>query len=311
MAATADDIILHHYPESPYSEKVRLIFGLKGLPWRSVKTPRVMPKPDLVPLTGGYRRAPVMQIGADVYCDTQRIAMELERRFPEPSLAPGGNAGLPYALQFWSGRPLFQACVVVAFAAIGDKLPKEFLDDRAKFSGRTTDIGKMKAASPVMLDQVRAHIGFLAAQLDSGKAFLTGDAPGVADFDIYHCLWFVARAAPDAMATLTASFPELGGWMERINAIGHGTVEPMEGSEALDVARDATPTAEEAPDRYDHRGFKPGDDVTVTPDDTGRDPVAGTVIASSPTEISIRREDDRVGEVAVHFPRAGFVVAPA
>ena len=46
------DIILHHYDTSPYSEKVRLGFGLKGLAWASVELPQIMPKPNLTALTG-------------------------------------------------------------------------------------------------------------------------------------------------------------------------------------------------------------------------------------------------------------------
>ena len=60
------DIILHHYEISPYSEKVRLGLGLKGLAWGSVEIPVIMPKPDLTALTGGYRKTPVLQIGTDI-----------------------------------------------------------------------------------------------------------------------------------------------------------------------------------------------------------------------------------------------------
>jgi len=76
------DMILHHYPASPFSEKVRVAFGIKGLAWKSVIIPRILPKPDLMPLTGGYRKTPVLQIGADIYCDTQLILREIERRAP-------------------------------------------------------------------------------------------------------------------------------------------------------------------------------------------------------------------------------------
>src|ERR1700689_1920242 len=86
--ATAFPIILHHFEESPFSEKVRLVFGLKNIAWTSVRISRIMPRPDLMPMTGGYRRTPVLQIGADIYCDTQVILRELERRFPEPTLFP-------------------------------------------------------------------------------------------------------------------------------------------------------------------------------------------------------------------------------
>ena len=80
------DMILHHYPTSPFSEKVRVAFGIKGLAWKSVIIPRILPKRDLMPLTGGYRKTPVLQIGADIYCDTQLILREIERRAPEPTL---------------------------------------------------------------------------------------------------------------------------------------------------------------------------------------------------------------------------------
>ncbi|KJL06833.1 hypothetical protein JT13_27315, partial [Klebsiella pneumoniae] len=67
-----------------------------------------MPRPDLMPMTGGYRRTPTMQIGADIYCDTQIIIRELERRFPTPTLFPAGHAGMPWALGMWTDRPFFQ-----------------------------------------------------------------------------------------------------------------------------------------------------------------------------------------------------------
>ena len=85
------ELILHHYDMSPYAEKIRLALGLKGLPWRSVQTPMVLPKPDHIELTGGYRRVPVLQIGADIYCDTHLITRVLDRIQPEPPLSPPGR----------------------------------------------------------------------------------------------------------------------------------------------------------------------------------------------------------------------------
>src|SRR6186713_1010576 len=95
------DLILHHYWESPYAEKIRRVMGMKGLTWRSVIIPMVMPKPDLTALTGGYRKTPVLQIGADVYCDSQLIMRELERRHPTPSFYPAGR-GAADALAWWA-----------------------------------------------------------------------------------------------------------------------------------------------------------------------------------------------------------------
>src|SRR5690242_3212676 len=111
------DIILHNFPSSPFSEKVRLVLGMKKLPWRYVEIPSIMPKPDLTPMTGGYRKTPVMQIGADIFCDSQIIIREIDRRFPEPAIT-SGNEGLPYAMAFWADRIFFQPTVAVIFGTI-------------------------------------------------------------------------------------------------------------------------------------------------------------------------------------------------
>src|ERR1041385_4464954 len=123
------DIVLHHYESSPYSEKVRLGLGLKGLAWASVEVPQIMPKPDLTAMTGGYRKTPVMQIGADIYCDSQLIMREVERRFPNPTMAPTGK-GLPFGLGFWGDRLFFMATVPVIFGEIGHMVPEAFKKDR-------------------------------------------------------------------------------------------------------------------------------------------------------------------------------------
>ena len=124
--ADMSEIILHHYPMSPYAEKVRLAFGLKGISWRSVHIPNIMPKPELMPLTGGYRRTPVMQVGADIFCDTLCILREVERRFPAPSLYPNGDKGVAHAATWWAEKSLFDTAVGIAFGEMGDKLPEAF-----------------------------------------------------------------------------------------------------------------------------------------------------------------------------------------
>ena len=141
-------IILHHFDRSPFSEKIRVVFGYKGLSWRSVRIPQIMPKPDLMPLTGGYRRTPVMQIGADVFCDTQIIIREIERRFPSPTLFPPGAAGAAWALGSWTDRTFFQNTVNLVFGTLGPKVPQEFVEDRSQLRGVAFDLDKMRAAIP-------------------------------------------------------------------------------------------------------------------------------------------------------------------
>jgi glutathione S-transferase len=304
------EIILHHYPTSPFAEKVRLALGIKALAWRSVIIPMIMPKPDLMPLTGGYRKTPVMQIGADVYCDSQCILRELERRFPEPSLYRGTNAGLAEALAFWSDRGLFQPAVGVTFAGRSDILPPGFIEDRAKMSGRELSVERMRAGAPFMIDSLRAQLSWYESMLSDGRTYLLGEQPTLVDCAAYHPCWFMQRNLGAAAAPV-AEFTRIQAWMTRVKAIGHGTPTELASKEALAIARSSTPTTSSAHDLHDPLGRNPGDKVSVTPDDTGRDPVIGELVSSSKDEIVIRRADDQVGDIHVHFPRAGFVVTPA
>ena len=170
------DIILHHYPLSPYAEKVRTALGIKNAAWRGVIIPVIMPKPDLMPLTGGYRKTPVMQIGADVYCDTQLILRALERRIPEPTLYPGGSGGLADGIAWWAERSLFNVAVGVAFAKTGGQLPPGFAEDRAKFSGREVNLERIRAAEPRLLADYRAQLQWLEETL-AKRPFLLGERP--------------------------------------------------------------------------------------------------------------------------------------
>jgi glutathione S-transferase len=303
-----DEIVLHNYPNSPFSEKIRVAFGIKKLAWRSVVQPVIMPKPDLIPLTGGYRKIPVMQIGADIFCDTQIILRELERRYPTPSLSPQ-NKGAPYAIGFWADRQVFQAAVAIIFGEIGDMVPEDFKKDRAAMSGGSFSSDALKRAVPFMRDQYRAHLAFLSDQLADGRPFWGGTQAGLADIHAFMNPWFVANALPHKAKETTAEFPIVEAWYERMKAIGHGTPKDMSPAEALAVAKAATPTAKDAADPNDPNGRKPGDKVVVAADDYGRDPISGTLVFANAREIAIRREHPAVGEVVVHFPRAGFTVA--
>src|ERR1700755_405577 len=179
------DIILHHYDTSPYAEKVRTGLGLKGLAWASVELPQIMPKPNLTALTGVYRKAPVLQIGADIYCDSQLIMRELERRYPTPSFYPAGR-GAANALAWWAEKTMSLPAVSIVFAKRPEVLPEGFLQDRVKFSGRNIDPVVMMAAGPNCLDQPRPHLDWLYQAWADGRSFLQGPAVGLADLAAYH-----------------------------------------------------------------------------------------------------------------------------
>jgi glutathione S-transferase len=303
------DLILHHYPNSPFSEKVRVAFGLKQLAWKSVEIPNILPKPDLMPLTGGYRKTPVLQVGADVYCDTQLMMLEIEKRFPEKPLLPVGQEGEARALAMWIDRNIFWAAVGVVMGAIGDKLPEAFAKDRTEFSGRSFDPVRLKAAAPMARDQTYAHMIFAEEMLRDGRPFLLGAAASLADCALYNPVWFLqVRMGQGEAPSPLDRLPKIVEWSQRMKALGSGKPTPMTGAEALDVAQAATPGATKVDDK-DPSGLKAGQKISVTPDDTGKVPVIGELVGLNSDRVSIKRTDERVGDVVVHFPRAGFILA--
>jgi glutathione S-transferase len=304
------DIILHHYPTSPYAEKVRISMGVKGLTWKSVIIPNIMPKPDLMPLTGGYRKTPVLQIGADIYCDTQIIMRELDRRSPAMPLKPAGLEGVAEALSFWADRTLFWAGVGVVMGQIGDQLPDAFKKDRSEFSGRNFDPAALKAMVPIVRDQFYAGLSHAEAMLADKRPFLLGTMPTLADVAVYNPVWFV-RQRLSPTASPMDRLPLLGEWATRMARFGHGVNSELSGPDALEIARAASPDKPAGVDAGDPSGLKVGAKVAVTPDDTGKVPVSGELVTLTAHEVAVRRTDEKAGEVVVHFPRAGYHVTAA
>lgn len=300
------DLILHHYPPSPVSEKVRVALGIKGLAWRSVEIPRLPPKPLLMPLTGGYRRTPVMQIGADIFCDSQCILQELERRYPDREAPAGG--GLAWPIGRWTDA-VFDSAVRLSLAANADQLPADFARDRTRlFLGPAGDLAGLKGAIPHLAAQLRGQFAWLEDQLAHGHDFLLGDRPGIADASCYYLVWFV-RGRWHGGAAMLATFPALEAWARRVEAIGHGAPTELRAEDALALARASHPDTPERGDAGDPQGLAPGMAVSVVCDaDSGETSVTGTVRLVERNRIALLRDDPEAGTVCVHFPRVGYRV---
>ncbi len=305
------DIILHHYDLSPFSEKIRLALGFKGLPWKSVKVDAVPPRPMLDALTGGYRRVPVLQIGADVYCDSEVIFRALERLQPAPTLYPSGE-GVAKALSHWWDRATWKPAIGILVDYIGEHLPEAFLKDR-KESYLGYDISKdaMAPMLPAYVQQMTAFAEWLDSMLAENGDYLTGDKLSAADLTCHHSLWLLrANCGAEAIDAQLRLSPAVTTWMGRIAAVGHGQVSDMTPEEALAAAKAAEPADSFAADA-DPTGLNPGARVTVTPNDNARVAVEGRLVAADAQEIVIARDSAETGTVHVHFPRAGFEVLAA
>ena len=301
------DLILHHYPMSPFAEKIRLVLGYKKLAWKSVIIPRMMPKPDVVALTGGYRRTPVLQIGADIYCDTALICDVLEHRQPSPSLYPQGSNGAVRIVAQWADSTLFWAAMGYSFSPAGaaflfqgeaPEVAKNFAEDRAKMRGGASRMHPGDATSAY-----KSYLRRVASMVDN-QPFVMGQQPCLADFSCYHALWFTKRIPP--LAGIFDATPSLSAWMGRMAAIGHGGMEQFDAMAAIAVAAQSKPTGVEKDVFQDDHGIALGSRVTVTAESFGLEPTEGELVAATRTRYSLRRSDARAGTVHVHFPRVGY-----
>jgi len=304
------ELILHHYPTSLFAEKARLLLGFKGLSWRSVKISPVMPKPDLTALTGGYRKTPVLQVGADIYCDTALIARRLEQEKALPAFFPEGQEMITAAFAAWADSVVFQHVVslvfqpesiAVRFGNLSPEAIKAFLADRAGLfsGGSATKLSAEQAKHqwPTIMSRLELQL-----QREEGD-FLFGE-PSIADFALAHCLWFLKATL--VTAPLVEAYPAVNAWHARVLGFGHGASSEMTSEEALEVARRSTPAALPDEQFVDPNGFTAGQQVVIAATDYGVDPVAGELLFAGSEELIVRRKDERGGVVHVHFPRFGF-----
>ncbi len=312
--ADSRSIILHHYEDSPFSEKVRLALRLKNLGWTSVDVPVIMPKPDLVPLTGGYRRTPIMQIGADIYCDTAVILRELEKRFRIPALNLPGHEGVSAMVAAWTDGKWFQTSVGIIFGALGDGVPEAFRKDREALSGRPFDTEAMAAAAPMLRDQWRAQMMWIEERLQGGTGagagnYIVSTKPGMVDVHAHMNVWFVAQRVPDFVEECFEGAPRTKAWYQRLNEATGPDPEVITSQDALEVAGATGPRLVAAiADGREPQGLAPGQQVSVAPDDYGKDWVEGTLVHADAQRIIIARATETIGTINVHFPRAGYLV---
>lgn len=284
------------------------MLAFKGLAWKAVRAPAVMPKPDIIALTGGYRKIPILQIENHVYCDTSLMARVLERLHPAPTLFPSPMAE---AVAEWADTQLFEVAVPVAMrpTKFDEVLRLLTPDELAKMGEDRAAMREGARRKPIPVATAKAHLAVYLARLEEAlrsHPYLLGSTPCIADFSAYHSAWFLEKIAPEPLGP----FANVRAWMVRIAAMPSGTVTPMTSDEALGVCRESPSDFRSEVPFEDAGGFTEGQRVVVRAADYGRDPVEGELVMATANEVAIRREDPRAGVVFVHFPRVGYDITP-
>ncbi len=252
-----------------------------------------------------------MQIGADIYCDSQCIIRELERRHPTPSYMPASNQGLMWCLSRWTDGALFDQTVRHILGSAGDQLDKDFAADRGRLylgENWAEALKKAHADLPHLVAQVRAPLSWLDGQLADGRKFLLGAAPAAIDAQFYHVVWFLRGRWSDGPSFLS-EFTHLLRWEDNVRAVGHGTSSVMSPEEAIASAKKQTSIAQTGVAARDPQGLEVGLAVTICPDvNGGEQPVVGKIRFANAETVVIERTTEDIDTVCVHFPRSGYRV---
>jgi glutathione S-transferase len=303
------DLILHHYPMSPFSEKIRSMLGYTQLHWQSAITREMPPRPILKALAGGYRKIPVAQIGADIFCDSKTIAAEISVLSGKSDLALENCNEEIRAYVSDVELNIFMASVISGGTkAFGRKILRSMsLLDIARFTWDRVDIGRKASVKSSGLrnpkQAVQKHLSRMEEMLK--KDFLFGMQPSHADFSTYHCLWFIRDLGESPMIN---DFPKTIEWMNRMKAFGHGRRMEIDSERALEMAKGSTPRKIAAENRTDPLI---GRKVHVSPSDYAQVPTSGILVGATPTQWVLAREEGALGTLHVHFPRVGFRLGEA
>ena len=304
------DLILHHYWPSPFAHKIRLALGLSGVAWRSVEIPRVPPKPLLMPLTAGYRRTPVLQSGADVYCDTQNIVRALTEITDNHQLLPTKLSGKILAFTDWADGAVFNLAARVVLTSALDTAPPEFIQDRGGlyFGPNWTPEG-LKSQLPGVILQLAAHLNSIDSGLSSQGGFMSNDL-SYADVTIAYLAWFI-RGRWDKGSDFLQQFVNIERIEREVHEAVHEVYEDLPAEDALKIAANSESQSPSGVTEQCGSTLKQGMQVAIKPQaETSDPPVLGRLRYLDRVRVSIDHCGPEVGDVVVHLPIAGYQIQP-
>ena len=298
--------ILYHYLASPYSEKLRLALGVTGIQWGSVIVPAQPPRPSLDIFLSGYRRIPVLQIGAHFYCDSalafDALAGVSDRLKPAGPLSKADELLRRHA----EDRIFFAVIAAASPISVLRLLAQDlglfglfrFLKDRSgMMKGSTVEKLSQRAAARLVEDFVMQLNGLLKQD-----QFLGGAHAGYLDLCCYHPLWMASVINRE---TLSALSPLVQAWMRRIAALGHGRSVLVSERQIYDRV-----TGDRFQDFVGELSgaFARDSLVSVRPTDYARDSTEGHLVFMDEHQCVIKRNLPSGDAVFLHFPISGFEV---
>ena len=303
------EFILHHYWPSPFAHKIRLAFGLAEVEWNSVEIPRIPPKPNLIPLTAGYRRTPVLQIGADVYCDTQNIVCAIGNKGYGKKLFPENCMTKALVFSSWIDETVFELAARIVITNSIITAPKEFIQDRGDlYFGKSWSKEKLYTDLPSVILQFESKLKLIDDILKDSKNIISNEL-SYADISVGYLLWFIRGRWKNGINILSKykNLLRLEADINRLND-KHG-YKNMTDIEALKLAYETNPMSPIGINSNISTDLKVGHNVKIKPAVESSDPtVSGNLRYLDSSTVAINHHSDETGNIAIHFPVSGYEI---
>ena len=298
-------MILHHYEASPFSEKIRLMFGYTEYAWQSCISPAMPPRPIVEPLVDAYRLIPIAQMGADIFCDTRVISSELANLTGKSELAAENcSSEVQKFVEYVDAKILSAGLKTASIPKFIFMMLKnyplgmvyKFMKDRAGLMKTSTRSDMTKEDAKRILTEHNKNL----EQKLSNSDYLFSDAPSIADFASYHLIWFKKNIG---RASDFTEFPNINAWCKRMAKIGHGKRTEISATEVHKLAKSSQPR--EIPQTM-KQDVLFGKDVQINPLNFKQMIVNGVLVGSDHSKWIIARETPDFGLLHLHFPKSGY-----
>ena len=300
-------LIFHHKKVSPYSEKIRLMLGHTNLQWRSVQAPLTPPRPSIDPLVGGYRRIPVAQIDADIFCDTRIIATEIADLSNNALLNPFNQTEEQWLWSEYIETEIFQiglnsldflGLIRALFTQIPlGQLPRYLMDEKHLVTHANPKVKAALPSRPKSKQLWLVYLDRLENQLQ--QDYFAGSKPGYLDFCTVHLIWF--RMAMERR--LLKGRPTLETWYHKMLSLSHGNAVEISPTQAIDAAKAAAPRPIPTSMTQSRRI---GRLVSVTTTDIFLGSTQGKLVGENDERWILARDTKEAGLVHIHFPKATY-----
>ena len=289
-----------------------LLLGYLNQSYLSFIAPKGIPRPIEEELVGEYsRRIPILQIGADLYCDSQLIMKVLAKKnesdhlFNYPSFEEASNWIEKIEIHgntsiFGSIKPLELICAY--FKNMPPNHAWKFITDRAKL-GKTVKLPNADLPHEQKVNIAQTYLKEVDKQLSQQAFFLTNKMPTSVDFTAFTMIYYLDTINK---LKLAQGLPNLHRWYQRMSTMGTGSFKEISGKECLHIARDTSPMPIDS--QY-LNSSRIGQEITFT--NKGfmaqmNSGVKGVVVGENNNVIILRRESPQVGVVHVHFPKLSY-----